>query len=186
MNTLETLRTILRRPNYTTDNASNLNADLARMQKLDRELLVMQYTPMRVPQSEEQSKARLTAQLERQKSLEPYGVWLGDVKADQSFLGWFMLMPVETKPEEAKRLELGFMIVREHWGQGLTTEVAVRLIDYAKELATHDVLVARTDTRNTASIRTLEKLGFKFVETKMQPERYFEGETPIHFFERPL
>ncbi len=59
--------------------------------------------------------------------------------------------------------EIGFILVRDHWGQGLASEAVTALIAHAFETRGLDEVVADVDPNNAASIALLEKLGF--VET---------------------
>jgi RimJ/RimL family protein N-acetyltransferase len=60
-----------------------------------------------------------------------------------------------------RRAELGYALGREHWGKGYMQEALRALLDYSfNELNLHR-LEADVDPRNAASIRTLEKLGFR-------------------------
>ena len=59
------------------------------------------------------------------------------------------------------RAELGYALGREYWGQGLMGEALQALLNYAFEELELRRLEADVDPRNAASIRTLERLGFK-------------------------
>jgi RimJ/RimL family protein N-acetyltransferase len=59
------------------------------------------------------------------------------------------------------RAELGYALGRDFWGQGLMAEALQTLLNYAFEGLELRRLEADVDPRNTASIRTLERLGFK-------------------------
>jgi len=59
------------------------------------------------------------------------------------------------------RAELGYALAREHWGQGFMNEALQSLLEYAFEILKLRRLEADVDPRNSASIRTLERLGFQ-------------------------
>ena len=60
----------------------------------------------------------------------------------------------------SRRAEIGYALGRPYWGQGYMNEALKRLIQYAfDELSLHR-LEADIDPRNTASAKTLERLGF--------------------------
>jgi ribosomal-protein-alanine N-acetyltransferase len=59
------------------------------------------------------------------------------------------------------RAELGYALGRDYWGQGLMGEALQALLRYAFEVLELRRLEADVDPRNAASIRTLERLGFK-------------------------
>lgn len=57
--------------------------------------------------------------------------------------------------------EVGYILARSHWGRGLGQEAMRALI--AHIFATHDIpaLTADVDPRNAASLRLMERLGFR-------------------------
>ena len=59
------------------------------------------------------------------------------------------------------RAELGYALAREHWGRGVMSEALQSLLEYAFEVLLLRRLEADVDPRNSASIRTLERLGFQ-------------------------
>lgn len=58
-------------------------------------------------------------------------------------------------------LELGYWIGKPHWGQGYSTEAAKAIIAEARDTLGVEALLAGAFTDNPASLRVLEKLGFK-------------------------
>ena len=78
--------------------------------------------------------------------------------ADGAFLGWCALS--RWNPD-FRSAALGYCLDEPAWGQGYATEAARALIGWA--LATLDLnrVQAECDTRNPASARVLEKLGFR-------------------------
>ncbi len=127
-------------------------ADLENMRALESDPDIMKFTPSRVPQTAEQTEARLKSQIGKE------GIWAAEFSDNLDFIGWFMLLK-----RDMEFTELGFMIVQKHWGKGLTTEIAQALIDYAFKDLKLIGLSARTNLKNTASIRVLQKLGFQEV-----------------------
>ena len=56
--------------------------------------------------------------------------------------------------------DFGFMIHPDHWGEGFATEASKAFIRYAFTETPATELRADVDTRNTASLKVLHKLGF--------------------------
>jgi RimJ/RimL family protein N-acetyltransferase len=56
--------------------------------------------------------------------------------------------------------ELGILVARPHWGKGLATEAARKIIERAFARDRHEV-VADVDPRNAACLRMLGRLGFR-------------------------
>ena len=63
--------------------------------------------------------------------------------------------------EPCRRAEVGFILGRRHWGQGLMTEGFQALLRHSFEELGLRRLEADTDPRNTGSIRLLERMGFQ-------------------------
>jgi RimJ/RimL family protein N-acetyltransferase len=62
---------------------------------------------------------------------------------------------------DARQSEVGFTLARAHQGQGYAAEAVGRLVDYLfADLNLHRVF-ANCDPQNAASIRLLERLGFR-------------------------
>lgn len=57
--------------------------------------------------------------------------------------------------------DLGYILHPDHWGQGLATEAVTAMLDRLFLATAHDETLADVDPENAASIRLLEKLGFR-------------------------
>lgn len=60
----------------------------------------------------------------------------------------------------SRRCELGYLLRREDWGQGLMHEALAALLDYGFGVLDLNRIEADIDPRNTASRRILDRLGF--------------------------
>lgn len=145
MTELHSSRTLLRPFTLTEKDFENLR-------QLDGDADIMKFTPAKIPQTPEQTRARL------QRYSQMKGVWAAELKSTGEFVGWFMLIPTDLEFPE-----LGFMLVKKFWGQGLATEIATAIADYAFSVLGHSGLSARTNHENLASIAVLKKLGFTLV-----------------------
>ena len=63
--------------------------------------------------------------------------------------------------EPSDRADIGYGLVRRHWGQGYMHEALVAVVDYAFGPLALRRLEADIDPRNLASVRALERLGFE-------------------------
>ena len=79
------------------------------------------------------------------------------------------------------RAELGYALGREHWGHGYMQEALQALLSYAFDVLNLRRLEADVDPRNTASIRTLERLGFQR-EGFLRERWHVNGEIQDAFF----
>ena len=77
--------------------------------------------------------------------------------ADDSFIGWCTLMNWDPTYRSAL---LGYCLDEPAWGQGFATEAADALLQWAFNTLDLNRVQSEADTRNAASGRVLEKLGF--------------------------
>ena len=80
--------------------------------------------------------------------------------ADASAIG---MLGVSVQP--GGRMELGYLLDPDHWGAGLMTEAVSALCEQAFDLMPIANIGASTRPENGASIRLLEKCGFKLTGT---------------------
>jgi RimJ/RimL family protein N-acetyltransferase len=77
--------------------------------------------------------------------------------ADGGFLGWCSL--TRWNPD-FRSASLGYCLTEAAWGHGYATEAASALLGWAFDTLDLNRVQAEADTRNVASARVLEKLGF--------------------------
>ena len=63
--------------------------------------------------------------------------------------------------ERNRRAEIGYQIVRRHWGQGIATAAGAALVAFGFETLSLNRIEATVLVGNDASMRVLEKLGFE-------------------------
>lgn len=90
---------------------------------------------------------------------------------DGTFVGWTTLHEHNPGFRSAK---LGYCFGRDAWGQGYATEAAGALLDWAYADLDLNRVQAEVDTRNPASARVLEKLGF-VLEGTLREDCIVEG-----------
>jgi RimJ/RimL family protein N-acetyltransferase len=81
-----------------------------------------------------------------------------DRSQDGVFLGWCSLS--RWNPD-LRSAALGYCFSHDAWGHGYATEAARGLLQWAFDTLDLNRVQAETDTRNLASARVLEKLGFQ-------------------------
>lgn len=81
-----------------------------------------------------------------------------DRRSDGTFLGWCGLS--RWNPD-FRSASLGYCLGEAAWGHGYATEGARALLQWAFDTLDLNRVQAEADTRNTASGRVLEKLGFR-------------------------
>lgn len=95
------------------------------------------------------------------RSLFQWGVELlgpGESGTSRAIIGTCTLARIDA---QHRRAEVGFALAAAHWGKGYIGEALAALIGFAfDELDLHR-LTADVDPRNTASLRALERAGFR-------------------------
>jgi [ribosomal protein S5]-alanine N-acetyltransferase len=109
----------------------------------------------------------------------------------QQLLKWGIVLPSENRligtvtlfhPDFANfRAELGYALGRNYWGRGYMGETLRAVLDYAFNTLHFHRIEADVDPRNTASLRTLERLGFQR-EGYLRERWHVGGETQDSVF----
>ena len=158
---LITNRTGLRRLNQN---------DFVNLRQLESDADVVRFTRIQTPRTEHETRARLNDQIMREDGPAPFGIWAVDLKDTRQFIGWFMLLP---KPERSA--ELGYMLVKKYWGQGLATEVSRCLVEAGFSTLNLASIQAVTNDGNPSSTKILNKIGFTLVHRDDDAKlNYFE------------
>ena len=91
-----------------------------------------------------------------------YGLYRVDLKADRAPIGLCGLVKRDTLPEA----DLGFAFLSRHHGRGYALEAAAATLTHGRRKLRLGRISAITDPENVRSIHLLEKLGFRYVETR--------------------
>lgn len=117
---------------------------------------VLQYFPRTDPPDRERAERFVRAQIEHWEKYE-YGWWVLTLPTDYRFAGWSGMQYLP----DTNEIEIGYLLAKPLWGQGLTTQAAVAAQKWAFENIDLKELVAIVKPGNNASIRVAEKLGMK-------------------------
>jgi RimJ/RimL family protein N-acetyltransferase len=102
------------------------------------------------------------------------GAFIIETATDRRVVGWAGLMIFDTRgwtpstwasAESHAQPELGWSLMRTHWGFGFATEAAAAIRDWAYECRSIDVLVSLISPNNVRSQHVAERLGAKPTET---------------------
>ncbi|MBM7831367.1 RimJ/RimL family protein N-acetyltransferase [Agromyces cerinus] len=77
--------------------------------------------------------------------------------SDRAFIGWCTF---NSWNPDFRSASLGYCFTRAAWGHGYATEAARAMLGWAFDALDLNRVQSETDTRNLASARVLEKLGF--------------------------
>ena len=96
--------------------------------------------------------------------------WAIEQKATEGLIGTCTLFKID---DQNRRAEIGYILNRDYWRQGLMTEILSVVIDYAFGQLDLHRLEADTDPENKSSLALLKKFGFR-------KEGYFRERWMVH------
>ena len=121
---------------------------------------VMKYSSNREPLTLQETKEIMDSRIFASYKQYGWGLWALIDKEDDVLIGYCGLMMQEIDGE--KHVDIGYRLAHSYWGQGLATEAAHAVRDYAFDVLGLDHLVSIIEPENIASIRVAEKCGMKF------------------------
>lgn len=111
------------------------------------------------PYKERAEAEKLLAEIHeyfRQKTLFQWGIAL---KCEEDkIIGTTTLFRLD---EQSRRAEIGYILNRAFWGNGFAGEALTALLNFAFEKMNLHRIEADIEPRNTASVKTVERLGFQ-------------------------
>lgn len=110
------------------------------------------------PWTDRASIARFLAGCERMAEEDEGARVVIERASDGEFLGW---VTFNSWNPDFRSASLGYSLTQSAWGQGYATEAARAVLGWAFDAFDLNRVQAETDTRNVASARVLEKLGFQ-------------------------
>jgi RimJ/RimL family protein N-acetyltransferase len=124
------------------------------------------------PRDEVETRARLVQRIDGVLRKEDDWVSSAVTLHDGTFVGD---VAINWRSVEHRCAEIGFTFVPAHHGRGYATEAARALLPFVFETMGCHRLVGRTEARNTASARVLEKLGMRR-EAHLVENEWVKGE----------
>jgi ribosomal-protein-alanine N-acetyltransferase len=112
------------------------------------------------PKSYEEVKEELEWHMNVNPDHPELGLWATIHREKGDFIGRCGLIP--WKLDGQNEVEVAFALSRAYWGQGLASEVARGLVQYAFEILKLSRLVCLIEEENQASIRVATKIGMSF------------------------
>lgn len=94
-----------------------------------------------------------------------YGLWATIYKETGEFIGRCGLLPWTI--EERQEVEVAYLLDKRYWGQGLATEAAGAIRDYAFAQLPITRLICLVDPENEASGRVAQKIGMTLEKEMM-------------------
>jgi len=158
---LETKRLILRRV---------LPSDVKEMFELRSNPETMKYIPRPLLTNHEEALAHIQMMEDKIETNEGIN-WAITLKGDDTMLG--VIGHYRIKPEHY-RAEVGYMILPEYHGKGITTEAVQCVVDYGFNTMQLHSIEGVIDPENGASEKVLQKCGF-VKEAHFKENEYFDG-----------
>lgn len=141
--------------------------------ELDQDTEVMRYiNGGRKSTMEEINNVLMPRLLSYRNTDNGWGIWKVTVKADNSYIGWVLVRPMDffTDAPLFDDLELGWRFKQVSWGKGYATEAAHAIKDAMTEQKGIRKFSAMAIEGNTASIKIMEKLGMQYVKTEVHQD----------------
>ncbi len=158
---LHTERLLLRRPAST---------DVKEMFAMRSDPELMRYVPRPLAKDLDDAAAHLS--LINAKIDENAGInWAVTLKGDDRMVGLMGIYQI--KPEDY-RGEIGYMVLKEFAGRGITTEAVAAIVKYGFKGMKLNSIEAIIDPENTASEAVLRKNGFK-KEAHLRENLHYQG-----------
>jgi len=88
-----------------------------------------------------------------------FGMWATIEKSSDRFIGRCGLTPMDIEGHE--EIEVGYMLSKDYWGQGLATEAAQAILEYGFEQVGLSRLICVINPGNLASSKVAVKIGMK-------------------------
>lgn len=88
------------------------------------------------------------------------GLWATILKETGQFIGRCGLLPWTI--DGRQEVEVAYLLDKAVWGQGLATEAAQAILDYAFKQLGYSRIIVLVDRENAASIRVATKIGMTF------------------------
>lgn len=163
---LETKRLILRR---------QIIEDLDALWALYSDPQITRYIPD-APRSYEETRLELEWHMNGHPKNPQLGLWATIHKETGRFIGRCGLLPWTI--DGLEEVEVAYAIAREFWGQGLGTEAAQAIVQYAFEHLKLSRLVCMIAPENQASMKVAKNIGMTF-------EKGMEDDMgPYHLYSR--
>lgn len=136
-------------------------ADADLIYELNREPEVLRY--LHEPVTTPENAPAIISEIILPQYQRGLGRWAVHLKYSQEFIGWCGLKYLE----HSKEIDLGYRLLKAHWGKGYATEAASTCISYAFAHLKVSAVVARAHVDNLASLRVIEKCGMKFLRKEI-------------------
>lgn len=153
--------------------------DFSFMYAMNRDPDVMKF--IREPVTEEAPVLERIEQMKAYRVRFPkLGTFVVVHQSSGALVGNAVIRHADYQPD--REIEIGYLVAKEFWGQGLATELVARVCDYVFQVLAVPAIFAFTDEGNVASNRVLGKNGFQLVGREL----IYEGDLLKWRLDRPV
>ena len=145
---------------------------LAMFKNWDSDIEVARYTTWVAHKNVEETKKLVAMWLQEEKEGKIIRFIITEKDSDEPIGSIDIVEFVNDIPE------IGYCLSRKHWNKGYMSEACKAFINYLFDLGYKKVLI-RADARNTASLKVIEKCGFKFTHEELLEHRSIFRPEPV-------
>lgn len=142
------------------------DSDASSFIEMNQDEKVMRYFPKTL--SGEESLSSLNTMKEHFEKWD-YGFFAVELKSTGEFIGFNGLYHPTFKSHFTPCVEIGWRLVPSVWRQGLASEGAKSILDYARDTIKLSEVYSFTTQSNLPSYKVMEKIGMKHVGNFMHP-----------------
>jgi ribosomal-protein-alanine N-acetyltransferase len=134
-------------------------SDFHLLRLMDGDPLCMKYIIQEDIKTEQQTRQIMNKLIKHQEKYG-YSFWAWEDFTTNEFIGWGGLKYID----DSEKIELGYTLVRKHWGKKYATEACEAIIQYGWKELNFDIIYGRVDPENVVSAKVLKKVGMKFLK----------------------
>jgi ribosomal-protein-alanine N-acetyltransferase len=120
---------------------------------------VLEYFPSLDPPDLERVQKLVQKQIEHWREHD-FGWWAVEPIEEGELIGWSGLQYLP----ETDEIEIGYLLSKPYWGEGLATESAIAGLDFGLKSLEIEEIIGIVHPENVASQKVLEKIGLRFQE----------------------
>lgn len=143
-----------------------LPSDFEPSAAMNRDPEVMEFFPKTLTPEETNSMIQKFSQSIEEKG---WGFWACSLKTNDQFIGFIGIEDRFVPDVVAPAVEIGWRLLKEHWGNGYATEGAKASLKFGFETLGLNEIVSFTASVNKKSRRVMEKIGMSY-----EPDKNFE------------
>lgn len=127
--------------------------------KLNADKNVMRYFPSTLT---EKKSYEMAEKIQTLINKNGWGFWAVEEKKTRTFIGYVGLHQPSSELPFTPCVEIGWRLVKEHWGKGYATEAAREALKFGFDTLELEEILSFTSTINEPSRAVMERLGMRY------------------------